>query len=94
MSGKTEWEYLEEQAPAPEDPFGSIQWKGTTVCMDVVCLCGAHLHVDAEFLYYLQCGGCKAVMAVSPYVKLVPLPGELSERVLQGDLVETVDPEE
>ena len=28
-----------------------IQWKGTDVCMDFHCKCGAHLHIDGMFVY-------------------------------------------
>lgn len=39
----------------PPGPHGWIQWKGTSVCMDVHCACGAHGHVDADFAYTLKC---------------------------------------
>jgi hypothetical protein len=32
-----------------------IQWKGTDVCMDFHCECGAHHHIDAEFVYAVRC---------------------------------------
>lgn len=36
-----------------------IQWKGTDVCCDIHCKCGAHLHFDGDFLYFFQCPHCK-----------------------------------
>lgn len=32
-----------------------IQWKGTDVCMDFHCDCGAWHHIDAYFVYVVQC---------------------------------------
>ena len=32
-----------------------IQWKGTAVCCDVRCTCGAHGHYDGDFFYFFQC---------------------------------------
>lgn len=56
-----------------EPPCGWIQWKGTNVCMDVRCECGALGHVDAEFAYHVECSACGRVYAVGAYVKLVPV---------------------
>jgi len=52
---------------------GFIQWKGTDVCIDVHCLCGAHLHFDAEFLYHVGCENCGRVYSVGCKVKLCEL---------------------
>lgn len=32
-----------------------IQWKGTDVCMDFHCDCGAWHHIDAFFVYAVRC---------------------------------------
>jgi hypothetical protein len=65
-----------EKATRLEGPHGWIQWKGTNVCMDVYCACGAHVHVDAEFCYQVECPHCKRVYAVGAYVRLVELTEE------------------
>lgn len=57
-------------------PHGWIQWKGTDVCMDVYCACGAHTHVDAEFTYHIMCSACGKWWHVSPYVRLVEATAE------------------
>jgi hypothetical protein len=57
-----------------------IQWKGTSVCMDVHCACGANCHVDAEFAYYYRCPACKKTFAVGQTIRLI----ELSEAELAG----------
>ena len=61
----------------PETPaHGWIQWKGTQVCMDVHCVCGAHTHADAEFAYYIECPVCHLVYATGQNIKLIPLNDE------------------
>jgi hypothetical protein len=35
-----------------------VQWKGTDVCLDFVCICGYSGHYDGEFAYGLKCAGC------------------------------------
>jgi hypothetical protein len=57
-------------------PFGWIQWKGTNVCMDVHCSCGALTHVDAEFFYRFQCPECGSKFAVGQNVLMIPLTDE------------------
>lgn len=49
----------EENLTGWEEPSAYIQWKGTEVCMDFHCLCGAFCHLDAEFAYVVQCPHCK-----------------------------------
>lgn len=41
-----------------------IQWKGTDVCFDFWCECGATGHFDGYFAYSLRCGTCGAVWAM------------------------------
>lgn len=53
---------------------GRIQWKGTDVCMDVLCVCGNGGHVDGDFVYYLHCPKCGRYLAVDPVVQLVEVP--------------------
>lgn len=57
-------------------PHGWIQWKGSDVCMDVYCKCGAHLHVDASFAYHVECGHCGAVYFCNGHIELI----EITER--------------
>jgi hypothetical protein len=62
-----------DDATKIDTPHAWIQWKGTDVCMDVRCTCGARMHVDAEFAYHLGCPHCDRTYAVGAYVKLVEL---------------------
>lgn len=41
-----------------DDPHAFIQWKGTDVCMDFYCECGAHGHFDGYFAYTVKCQHC------------------------------------
>lgn len=54
-------------------PYGWIQWKGTEVCMDVHCSCGALCHVDSGFCYHIKCTGCGQIYEVGGHVVLYPL---------------------
>jgi hypothetical protein len=71
--GEPEFPSLRDVPPAP---CGWLQWKGTDACMDVHCACGANLHFDDSFLYFLKCGGCGQVYEVGGWVKLYPLAHE------------------
>lgn len=54
-------------------PHGTIQWKGTDVCIDLHCTCGYHGHIDSDFFYHYECSNCGAKYAVGIAVKLIPL---------------------
>ena len=43
------------------EPSVYIQWKGTDVCMDFHCDCGAFCHFDGDFAYVVQCPHCKTL---------------------------------
>ena len=45
----------------PDRPRAFIQWKGTDVCMDFHCECGAYCHFDGYFAYTVKCPHCGAV---------------------------------
>lgn len=42
-------------------PSTFIQWKGTDVCMDFYCECGAHCHFDGDFAYTVKCPHCETI---------------------------------
>lgn len=44
-----------------ERPHAFVQWKGTNVCMDFHCECGAHCHFDGYFAYTVKCPHCGTV---------------------------------
>lgn len=43
-----------------------VQWKGTDLCGDFTCECGKSFHIDADFVYNIQCL-CGALYQV-PYL--------------------------
>ena len=47
-----------------------IQWKGTDVCCDIHCECGAHLHHDGRFMYFVKCPHCQTIWEVGTHVAL------------------------
>lgn len=71
--------YGEHAADKRTDVF--IQWKGTDVCFDFTCECGAGGHYDGYFAYTIQCPGCGAVweMPATIYPRKVT-PGDGSFR--------------
>lgn len=42
----------------PPALYAFIQWKGTDVCMDFHCECGAYQHIDGMFVYSVKCDDC------------------------------------
>jgi hypothetical protein len=63
--------------PAGSDARMFIQWKGTQVCMDFYCQCGAHVHGDGGFAYNVECGACGAFYEMGTQV--------IAKRVNQPD---------
>ena len=35
-----------------------VQWKGTDLCMDFLCVCGAKCHFDGYFANLVECPHC------------------------------------
>lgn len=64
------------------EAHGWIQWKGTSVCVDLHCKCGYHGHVDAEFAYYYKCPKCSKIFALGQNIKLIELTEDQSKEVL------------
>ena len=56
-----------------EGPHGWIPWKGTDVCMDVHCVCGALCHIDAAFAYHVECGACGRIYFCNGNIELIEL---------------------
>lgn len=57
----------------PSPPSASIQWKGTDVCLDFYCDCGAQSHFDGYFCYAIQCAQCGKIYGLRPEIKLVEI---------------------
>ena len=65
----------------PPLPYAFIQWKGTDACFDFHCTCGADLHYDGDFAYFVQCGACELVWEMPHY--LYPRPASADESPLR-----------
>jgi len=87
-------ESLERDKSVPEEGGASayIQWKGTSVCMDVHCVCGAHGHIDDEFAYYYECSKCGRVFSVGSTVRLYELDPDLKAKTLRDSSCIKKDP--
>jgi hypothetical protein len=67
-------------------PYGWIQWKGTNVCMDVLCECGYHGHLDAMFAYHVRCPQCHTIYECDGYVTLRKVPKHLADQCCIQDV--------
>ena len=54
-------------------PYGWIQWKGTDVCIDIWCKCGAVMHFDGSFMYYVQCLYCHQIWEMDGHIQMHPM---------------------
>jgi hypothetical protein len=66
-------------------PFGWVQWKGTKVCVDLHCRCGALCHADEDFLYHVKCVHCGQVYECGGIIKLYPLDHEPTGTIVVKD---------
>ena len=57
-------------------PHGWIQWKGTDVCVDIYCKCGALCHFDGDFMYHIKCKHCGRIYECDGHIKLLELDFE------------------
>lgn len=67
---------------------GWIQWKGTDVCMDIHCRCGATCHFDGDFFYTFKCKMCGQVYAVGQNIKMIHLTKEEIENDVNEDNIQ------
>lgn len=72
-----------EWRPERGEPHALIQWKGSEICMDVRCECGAFGHLDASHTYYVRCAHCGRTYKVNPHVQLVEVQKEDEEAVAE-----------
>lgn len=70
-----------------DKPNAFIQWKGTDVCMDFYCECGAHCHFDGYFAYVVKCPHCEIVYEM-PYM-IYPRKGNSNN--VPDDLIKTLE---
>lgn len=69
-----------------------IQWKGTYVCVDLICpKCEAQYHFDGEFLYSWLCTNCGQHYVMPCFVEPIPVSKDVAEDV--GSVKEMRDEE-
>lgn len=86
--------HLAIEVPLFKDrPHGWIQWKGTDVCIDLHCSCGAHLHFDGDFLYHFICPHCDRMWEMGSHIPMYEVPAIRREFVIKERCVQTVDPD-
>jgi hypothetical protein len=69
-------------------PHGWIQWKGTDVCMDVHCKCGAHTHVDDSSTYYIKCPACGTTYFCNGHIEFIEVEDIGGSRVVVSEMEE------
>ena len=75
--------------PAGSDASMFIQWKGTDVCLDFTCACGATGHLDTDFAYFVECPSCGAVYEMGTQVivkRIVPAQAHIEPKVMDVSL--------
>lgn len=75
-------------------PYAFLQWKGTNVCMDFHCKCGAHCHFDGYFAYAVKCPHCETVyqMPFNLYPREITRGSDFYDRAITLDPDEDVTP--
>lgn len=72
-----------------DKPHGWLQWKGTDVCIDLHCECGAHIHFDGYFLYYWICPKCNRLWEMGTYIPMYQVADNDREEVISKCCVQT-----
>ncbi len=89
-------DHLKIEGPLFADrPHGWIQWKGTRVCIDLHCECGALLHFDGDFLYYWVCPHCKRMWEMGTHIPMYEIPPDRqAERLANACVVTDIEPDQ
>ena len=61
---------------SPTNRTSGFQWKGTEVCADIHCRCGAFLHYDGDFFYFFTCGHCGQAWEIGTHVAMYPVSAD------------------
>jgi hypothetical protein len=65
-----------------DNPRAFLQWKGTDVCMDFYCDCGAHCHFDGYFAYVVECPHCHQKYEMPCYL----FPRKVNDKTYPGHI--------
>ena len=87
--------HLDVESPQFEGlPHLWLQWKGTDVCCDIHCKCGAHLHFDGDFMYFFRCPHCGQVWESGTHVAIYPVDPATDPRKLEDHQIQLVEPDD
>jgi hypothetical protein len=75
-----------------EETHAFIQWKGTDVCMDFWCNCGAQCHFDGYGAYCVRCPHCKTIWQMPSHL----FPRKADDQTYPGhvDSANELEPDE
>lgn len=84
--------FYEDLGVDTDEPYCFIQWKGTDICMDFYCKCGAHLHFDGYFAYAVRCPHCSTVWEMPSRL----FPREACDKTYPGhiEMAKEMEPDE
>jgi phage FluMu protein Com len=85
---KDHQEALNIQEHKNDIPIGWIQWKGTTVCMDIHCKCGYLSHIDSGFAYHVKCPRCNTIYFCNGHIELIELEEDPENCVVVGKITD------
>ena len=86
---EVESEAFDLQERYDDVPHAWIQWKGTSVCMDVNCGCGCSSHICQEsFVYYVKCPECSKIYFCNGHIELIEIKNISAEQncIVEGEL--------
>ena len=84
------FEWINSVAPNSTDNASvRPQWKGTDICMDFTCRCGAGMHLDGEFIYYIECPDCHKMYAMPSKIILHEIPDGHVEEAVKSEMMHT-----
>ena len=78
--------------PEGSDASMFLQWKGTDVCLDFDCRCGASGHLDGYFAYAVRCTSCGTIYQLGTQV-IAKAVAEHDGKVLDLVMDEADEPE-
>lgn len=69
----------------PSAPSVWVQWKGTELCADFRCTCGARGHIDNGFCYRVRCEACGQVWELPQTLTLTAVEGDWDAVAVEDD---------
>ena len=65
------WDWVHQELPIPDYPFGGWQWKGTVASWKMTCECGANLVLNKQdFASFVMCPVCRTQYYAYYYISI------------------------